>query len=259
MARPVVECYSASRDTRAALDGGLSERGRRLIRKLANYADWGVVAQSMMATAGLFTRLTVAAVVAAGLTGCGLSSLTSGLGGGMFGGSSEKTAAKGVSEEQLLSAAKQDDGATASTGGELAHGCPRFTVWSRDNNLTIYEAGRVGDGLAIMHRGEITKTARECEIQSGRVTVKYGFSGRVLLGPRGKPGIISMPLNVFVTDGKRERVAADKMKVDVTVAPDKPIGYFSMVKTVSFTIPEGSRPGEYEVFVSFERNVPGAG
>jgi len=217
------------------------------------------VAQSIMATTRFVSCLLAAGAALAILPGCGLSSLTSGLGGGVFGGSSNKPEVKSVTEEQLLSAAKQDDGSTASTMGEVAHGCPRFTVWSRDNNLTIYEQGRVGDGLAIMHRGEITKTARECEIQSGRVVVKYGFSGRVLLGPRGKPGIISMPLNVFVTDGKRERIAQDRMKVDVTVAPDKPIGYFSFVKTVTFNIPEGSRPGEYEVFVAFERNVPGAG
>jgi hypothetical protein len=194
------------------------------------------------------------------LTGCGLSTLTSGLGGGMFGSSSStKAEVKAVTEEQLLSAAKADYGDTASTGGDIAHGCPRFVVWPRDNYLTIYEQGRVGDGLAVMHRGEITKTARECQVEPGRVTVRYGFSGRVLLGPRGKAGSVSLPVNVFVTDAKRERIASDKMKVDVSVAVDKPIGYFSMVRTVTFNIPEGSRPGEFEVFVGFDRNVPGAG
>lgn len=208
---------------------------------------------------GAISRLTAVAMLAAVIGGCGVSTLTSGIGGGMFGGSSSKASdAKGVSEEQLLVAAKSD-GEGAGNGGEVAGGCPRFLVWPRDNNLTIYEQGRVGDGLAVMHRGEITKTARECSVDQNKVTVKYGFSGRVLLGPKGKPGNISMPLNVFVTDAKRERVANDKMKVDVVVATDKPIGYFSMVRTVSFTVPEGARPGEFELFVGFERNVPGAG
>ena len=97
-----------------------------------------------------------------------------------------------------------------------------------------------------MHRGEITKTARECQIEPGRVTVKYGFSGRVLLGPKGKTGRVTLPLNVFVTDAKREKIATDKVKIDVDVALDKPIGYFSVVRT-SFNVPEGSRPGEFEV------------
>ena len=141
----------------------------------------------------------------------------------------------------------------------MAYGCPRFQVWSRDGYLTIYEKGRIGDGLAVMHRGEITKTARECQIELGRVTVKYGFSGRVLLGPKGRAGFIAMPLTVFVTDAKREKVVTAQVKIDVDVSLDKPIGYFSIVRSVTFAVPEGSRPGEFEVYVGFDRNVPGAG
>lgn len=178
----------------------------------------------------------------------------------MFGSSSPKTDVASVSEEQLLAAAKSTEGTTGSTSiGEVAAGCPRFVVAPRDNNITFYEPGRAGDGLAIIHRGEITKTARECQVEPGRVTVKYGFSGRVLLGPKGRTGIVTMPLNVFVADAKREKVVNDAVQVKVDVAVDKPIGYFSIVRTVSFTVPEGSRPAEYELYVGFDRNVPGAG
>ena len=130
----------------------------------------------------------------------------------------------------------------------MAHGCPRFQVWSREGYVTIYEQGKVGDGLAVMHRGEITKTARECQIEPGRVTVKYGFSGRVLLGPKGKSGRVTLPLNVFVTDAKREKVVTDKVEVDVDVALEKPIGYFSDRAHGDVPIPEGARPGEFEVY-----------
>ena len=202
----------------------------------------------------------MAALVSA-LGGCGMSSLTSGIGGGWFGGSQTGTKADvgSVSEDQLLQAAKSETGSTSTVGGEVAYGCPRFQVWSRDGYLTIYEQGRVGDGLAVMHRGEITKTARECQIEQGRVTVKYGFSGRVLLGPKGRAGYIAMPLTVFVTDSKREKVATAQVKIDVDVSLDKPIGYFSIVRSVTFAVPEGARPGEFEVYVGFDRNVPGAG
>ncbi len=201
------------------------------------------------------------AAVACLLAGCGMSSLTSGLGGGMFGGSSAKSDVAKVSEDQLLSAAKNNDpSATGSTAvGEVAGGCPRFVVAPRDNNITFYEPGHAGDGLSIMHRGEITKTARECQIEPGRVTVKYGFSGRVLLGPKGKTGNITLPLNISVNDSKRAKIASDSLKVDVSVGTDKPIGYFSAVRTVTFAVPEGSRPGEFEVMVGFDGKAAGAG
>ena len=77
-----------------------------------------------------------------------------------------------------------------------------FRFGHRDNSVTEYADGQIGDGLAVIYRGEITRTARECQIQPGRVTVKYGFSGRVLLGPRGKPMRVTLPVHIFVTDTK---------------------------------------------------------
>ncbi len=202
----------------------------------------------------------LAAAVTA-LSACGMSSLTSGIGGGWFG--SKKAASTSdvgsVNEGQLLAAAKSEPGTLASGGGEVAHGCPRVSIWSRDGYVTIFEKGRAGDALAVMHRGEITKTARECQIEPGRVTVRYGFSGRVLLGPRGHAGNVKLPINVTVTDAKRAKVTGDTVSVDATVAVDNPIGYFSTVRTVTFDIPEGTRPGEFEVFVGFDQGAQGAG
>jgi hypothetical protein len=211
-------------------------------------------------TTARFQKVSIALAVltSVGAAGCGMGSLTSGIGGGLFGGGAAGKADQGsssITTESLLQAAKSDGNA----GGDVAGGCPKFVVFSRDSNVTIYEPGRVGDALGVVHRGEITKTARECSVENGRVTVKYGFSGRILLGPKGKTGNVTLPLAVFVTDGKKERVANDRMRVDVPVALDKPIGYFSTVREVSFPLPEGARPGEFEVFVGFERNIPNAG
>jgi hypothetical protein len=110
-----------------------------------------------------------------------------------------------------------------------------------------------------MHRGEITKTARECNVEPGRVTVKYGFSGRVLLGQKGRSGRITLPVSVFVTDAKRQKITSNTMRISVDVALDNPISYFSVVREVTFNVPEGARPGEFEVYVGFDRNIPGAG
>lgn len=214
-----------------------------------------------MAAARWGTRLGLCSLLTVLATGCGISSITSGLGTSIFGSSSsESTASPGVNEEQLLSAAKTSgDGPVSPIVGEIAHGCPRMSVSPRGSHLTIYEDGRAGDGLAIMHRGEITKTARECQIEPGRVTVKYGFSGRVLLGPRGQAGNVTLPVNIVVTDSKREKITTDSMSVAVAVAVDNPIGYFSTVRTVTFNIPEGTRPGEFELFVGFDQGTQGAG
>lgn len=205
------------------------------------------------------TVLTTIASSALALGGCGISTLTSGLGGGMFGSGNSQApaAAKGsLSEDQMINAAKLN---VASTGGDVAGGCPRFVPWPRDETVTVYEPGRVGDGLFVMHRGEITKTARECSVDGDRVTVKYGFAGRVLMGPKGRTGNVTLPVTVFVTDSKRAQLTAEKLRVDTSISADKPIGFFSAVRTVSFQVPEGARPGEFEIFVGFERGIPNSG
>jgi hypothetical protein len=40
---------------------------------------------------------------------------------------------------------------------------------------------------------------------------------------------------------------------------DNPVAYFSQVRTVTFDVPEGARPGDIDVFVGFEQTAPGAG
>lgn len=194
--------------------------------------------------------------------GCGMSSLTSGIGGGMFGGSSGNTQVSSVNEAQLLDAAKSGD-ASSTTGstfvGDVDAGCPRLVIAPHDNYITFYQVGHVGDALAVAQRGEITKTARECQVEPGRVTVKYGFSGRVLLGPKGQPGNITLPITVSVNDGKRTKITTDSVKLDVNVGLDKPISYFSTVRTVTFPIAEGTRPGEYQLVVGFDSTAPSSG
>ena len=204
----------------------------------------------------------MAIIMIAGLAlgGCGMGSLTSGIGGGMFGGQSKQSGSNSpVNAESLLAAAKADGPAAGAAAGDIAGGCPRFSIWGRDGQVTVYEPGRVGDGLGVVHRLEIVKTARECRQDGNRVTIKYGFSGKILLGPRGKTGNVQLPLNIFVTDARRERIATDRVVIDVPVALDNPIGYFQSIKEVTFAIPEGSRAGEFEVFVGFERNIPNSG
>jgi hypothetical protein len=214
---------------------------------------------SLRRRAARATTVVASVVVAGAVGGCGMSSLTSGFGGSMFGSSkTSKVETGGVTDETLLTAAKADQPDTAAAP-DIAGGCPRFSVWSRDGQVTIYEQGRTGDGLGVLHRGEITKTARECRQEGNRITIKYGFSGKVLLGPKGKTGNVQLPLTVFVTDAKRERITQEAVRIEVPIALDKPIGYFSAVREVTFAVPEGARPGEFEVYVGFDRNIPGAG
>ena len=62
----------------------------------------------------------------------------------------------------------------------------------------------------------------------------------------------------FITDGNRERIQGETIKVDVTVPPDTPISYFSSVRTIQFKLQEGARPADYKLFVGFDKTAPEA-
>jgi len=193
--------------------------------------------------------LMAAAIV---VSGCAVSRLSS-----PFGSGDEDTSASAVTEDRLLETAKADIG-TDLPAGFSAH-CPQVVAWPRDRLLTVYQPGHVGEANSVVHRGEITKMARECQLYSDRVIVKYGFAGRVLLGPKGGPGTVTLSINIRVAGTQQTTLATDKMSITATIPAGDPAGYFSMVREIAFPIVAGSRPEDYKVFVAFDRNVAGAG
>jgi hypothetical protein len=174
-----------------------------------------------------------------------------------FKSGSENTSASTVTEDRLLETANTDP--DADVRGGLSTHCPQVVAWPRDRLLTIYQPGHVGDTQAIVHRGEITKMSRECQIYSDRVIVKYGFAGRVLLGPKGSAGTVTLPVSIRAAGTQQATLATDKMSISATVPAGNPAGYFSMVREISFPIQTGTRPEDYKIFVAFERTQAGAG
>ncbi len=190
-----------------------------------------------------------------------MSNITSSIGGGVFGSSQKKKDAAWtpvVTEETMLAAARSDTGGAMelTTPGT---GCPQFGAWPTEKIVTIYDGGRINDSLSVIHRGEITKTARECEIRPNGITVKYGFAGRVLLGPKGKASVVTLPVSVYVMDKARNRLKNETVKVQVQVSPESPVGYFSVVRLIDIPLAPGATAQDYRVFVAFDRNIPGAG
>ena len=159
-------------------------------------------------------------------------------------------------QTSMLETAKVD---VANLPAGYSANCPQVVAWPRDRLLTVYQPDHVGDTNAVVHRGEITKMVRECQLFADRVVVKYGFAGRVLLGPKGGPGTVTLGVNVRVAGVQQNTLASDNMKVTTTVPPGQPAGYFSMVKEVSFPVAVGTRPQDYKIFLAFDRNVAGAG
>ena len=218
----------------------MSSRGRDQVKRSDVFRWQGLATLAGLLAASVF------------VAGCAVSNFSN-----PFRSGKEDVSASAVNEDRLLETAQADAGTDLPSGRSA--NCPQVVAWPRDRLLTIYQPGHVGDQTAVIHRGEITKMARECTLYSDRVIVKYGFAGRVLLGPKGAPGTVTLGVNIRVAGAQQNTLATDKMNVTTTVPPNAPAGYFSMVREIAFPIMVGTRPQDYKVFVAFERNVPGAG
>ncbi len=187
--------------------------------------------------------------------GC-LAVAVSGCTGPSIGGRPESSYTPVITEESMLTAAR------ANTDGPIeaaaASGCPTVQVEGGQRDVTIYQGNRVGDAASVVHRAEITKTARECQATMGLVQVKYGIAGRVLLGPKGKPGTVTLPAVMHVFDKARNKVKSDPVSVTVTITRENPLSFFSVVRDVTIPVKDGTTPQDYTISIAFEKKGSGA-
>ncbi len=181
------------------------------------------------------------------VSGCGVPKMSN-----PFGSGTQETSASLLNDDKLPE--KGDVAPETSPPAEgRALNCPQVVAWPNERLRTIYQPGHDGDAMFVIHRGEITKLSRECQFYSGRVVVKYGFAGRVLLGPKGGPGAVSMPVKIRAAGADKQTLATDKMSITSTVPQGSTVGYFSMVREITFPIQVGTRPEDYKIFVAFAK------
>ncbi|MDX2263659.1 MAG: hypothetical protein NW215_01625 [Hyphomicrobiales bacterium] len=183
---------------------------------------------------------------------CGGPSLTSGLRGGVF--DNKSPAAPAAWAPQVTTGSEPTAAFNPTRPGE----CAKFAALAPDKTITVYEGGRLNDQTAIIYRAEVTRTARECELRASSVVVRYGFEGRLILGPQGKSGVVTVSAVVNVMDPSKARVKSDAVKIPVQVTLEEPVGYFSVVREVEVPLAAGASLKDYQLNVSFEKKTPGA-
>lgn len=165
---------------------------------------------------------------------------------------SEMPAPPPVSTASTVGAPSANPGLATLPSGEAAH-CPEVVSWPQDRLVTVYQPGQSGEAMAVRHRGELTKLSRECRVYGNRVTVRYGIAGRVLLGPKGSAGTVSLPVSIRVAGADQRILQSSSLSVSAMVQSGNPVGYFSTVREVSFPVATGTRPEDYKIYVGLKQ------
>lgn len=145
------------------------------------------------------TRFLGVATAALALSGCSMGSL--------FGGGDSELAGVSASQSQVSQAA-------AAALPAIATECPPIRVREGAATYRSYAGNRSNDASALRYQGVIDRFSRNCVVSNGLITVQMGAVGRVILGPSGAPGNVSVPLRFVV---ERDGMAVFSQRYDVSV------------------------------------------
>ncbi len=194
------------------------------------------------------------AVLAAGLMlgACGST------GGNLFGGGQQQTTQPAAAQPAPGVGSPVHNalfGQPVPEGQQTLHAnlCPRVEI--RDGSA-VWRQG--GDGpTELRYQGTITDLARECRIDGQTMTIRVGIEGRVLVGPKGDGGRVSLPIRIAVTKGLSTPVWTRLYQVPIEIPAGSPNVAFTQVEDqVSFPLPEPSDLATYIVFVGFDNQAP---
>lgn len=174
----------------------------------------------------------------------------------------------GCGSSNLFSSSALDLFSTSSkaTTGDTAAGgesvtdveCPSVEV--RTGAATLMIGSKPGEGepsaLDLRYQGTIIRTARECHVNAGLMTMKVGIEGRVIAGPAGGAGTVDIPLRIAVVhEGVNPKTITSKfarVQVGITNAVDR-VPFTHIDPDISFPMPQPAADIDaYVVYVGFD-------
>lgn len=138
----------------------------------------------------------------------------------------------------------------AGAGTKLTQ-CPNIDV--RDGAAVHKLTNGKGDGpLDIRYQMTITDVARECWQEGNGYRVKIGIAGRVVVGPLGGAGTITLPIRVAVFKGINESLWSGLFQEKQAIPSNTPNVLFSFTQEFSITAPSVQDFVNYDIFVGFD-------
>ena len=183
----------------------------------------------------------------------GLTLILSGCGGNLLGSS---TNIFGSSKATTTSSDSAAGVGSADANADID--CPSVDV--RLGAATLMIGSKPGDGepaaMDLRYQGSIIRTARECKVTGGVMTMKVGIEGRVITGPAGGPGTIEVPLRLAVVkEGVAPKPILSKfvrIPVTITGAIDR-VTFTHVDPEVTFPMPVPAADiDSYIVYVGFD-------
>ena len=136
---------------------------------------------------------------------------------------------------------------------ESPSGCPTIGILDGTQSQRVMAAG-ASDNQGVRYQYSLFNVGRECSMAGGRIALKIGADGRVLLGPAGAPGHFDVPIRVVIYSELSQKPVESKLyRVSASVPAGQAGAPFQFVSD-NLVVPLGAgRSGaDYSIKVGFD-------
>ena len=133
--------------------------------------------------------------------------------------------------------------------------CPKVTLREGTAYFNTYARGGQDDPAKLVYQAAISDVTRDCSRADGTLTMNVAVAGKVVPGPLGAAGTITMPIRIAVVQGNQVLYSQlHQYKVQITDTSAATQFVFNDAN-VSVPLPSGNT---YQAFAGFDEGPPKA-
>lgn len=162
----------------------------------------------------------------------------------------------GISDKDREQIAAEASARAANTAQEIDYEslpCPPAEIRTSATHYTIYARNEIPDARSIRYQGTLNRVSRECDFRPDGFTMKFGFAGRVLVGPRGGEDSLTLPVKVdLATTGDRV-VWSRVYRIDASIAAGQTsVPFVHVADDIAYQPKPGEFLQNFRLYVGFD-------
>jgi hypothetical protein len=130
--------------------------------------------------------------------------------------------------------------------------CPQVTLREGTAFFSTFAKGGDGDPAKLAYQASISDVTRSCTAGGGLTTINVAVAGRVVPGPAGAPGSITMPIRIVVVRGA-DILYSQLHKYEVAVGQAATQFLFN---DPNVAIPTPEQGGTVQVYAGYDEGPP---
>jgi hypothetical protein len=145
--------------------------------------------------------------------------------------------------------------APSQTSASADFDCPTVDYRQGAATLSVNDSKADNPALSLKYQASFVKTARECDVRGDMVTIRVGVQGRVVVGPAGGPGSVTVPLRyALVREGIEPKTVWTKLFVLNVAVPNTQLNipFTHVEEEMTVPVPPASELSAYVIYIGFD-------